>query len=111
MCGYDGTQSYQKSKTFSFIAGDLKSEVTTLECSFRNLFSRPEDWPTPYLFDGIMYNPSIPEIIQPVEIKPPKGWTLGEWLGIDWLVNEYSYDRLQRADIIKLAEDWANFKN
>jgi hypothetical protein len=110
MCGYDGSHSYQMSKSFSFIAGDLKSEITTQDCNFRNLFALPKDWPNPYLFDGIMKNPMIPEIIQPIEMEPPNGWTLGDWLGIDWLVNEYSYDRLQRADIIKLAEDWANFK-
>ena len=48
--------SYQMSKTFSFIAGDLKGEITTQDCNFRGLFSPPEDWPNPYLFDGIMKN-------------------------------------------------------
>ena len=43
--------SYQMSKTFSFIAGDLKGEITTQDCNFRGLFSPPEDWPNPYLFD------------------------------------------------------------
>ena len=110
MCSYDGSHSYQMSKTFSFIAGDLKGEITTQDCNFRGLFSPPEDWPNPYLFDGIMKNPSVPKITQPAEIQPPKGWLAGDWPGIDWLVDNYSYDRLRGAEIIRLAKDWANFK-
>jgi len=110
MCGYDGSHSYQISKTFSFISGDLKSEITTQDCNFRDLFSLPEDWPKPCLFDGVMKNPKTPIITQKAELDPPRDWLIGDWIGIDWLVDSYSYDRLQRADIIRLAEEWANLK-
>jgi hypothetical protein len=111
MCSYDGSHSYQMSKSFSFIAGDVSGVMTTQDFSFRNFFSLPEDWPNPYLFDGVMKNSSVPDVVQPSKIDPPADWLMGDWVGIDWLVDEYSYDRLQRADIIRLAEDWASFEN
>ena len=111
MCGYDGAHSYQTSKSFSFIAGNIKGEVTTQDCNFRRFFSRPEDWPRPSLFDGAMQNPNPPTITQAAAPRPPKDWLDGAWVGIDWLVDEYSYDRLQRLEIIRLAEEWASLKD
>jgi hypothetical protein len=110
MCGYDGAYNHKIDKSFAFISGNTKGNITTLDCNMRNIFSKPEDWPKPYLFDGAMRNPSIPEITQKAEINPPDGWLLGDWAGIDWLVEEYSYDRLVKTEIIRLAEDWANLK-
>tara|TARA_Y100000310_G_scaffold294603_1_gene325213 strand:- start:1384 stop:1749 length:366 start_codon:yes stop_codon:yes gene_type:complete len=106
MCGYDGSFSYEKSTSFSFISGDMSGEITKQECNFRSLFSRPEDWPKPFLFDEARQNPQVPIVIQSSKLRPPEDWLLGDWLGIDWLVDQYSRSSLHRLEIIQLAREW-----